>query len=141
MNRQSMNAALRDRFVPLLRERGFKGSLPHFRRIDEDRIDLLTLQFDKYGGGFVIEISRCPLDGVTTAWGKNIPAARVTAHDLHHDERHRLGSPAPGQDGRWFRYDKRKSAKTVADDAASMLPEADAWWTSAKRRATRHRRS
>lgn len=133
MDRQSMNAALRDRFVPALRSRGFKGSLPHFRRVGEDRIDLLTVQFDKWGGGFVIEISQCPLDGITTAWGKKIPAAKVKAHDLHYDDRHRLGSPARGEDGRWFRYDGRASVKRVADDAASMLPEADAWWSSAKR--------
>ena len=130
MNRESMNAALRDRFVPSLRKRGFKGSLPHFRRVGEDRIDLLTVQFDKYGGGFVIEISRCPPEGVTTAWGKKIPAAKVTAHDLHPYARHRLGSPAPGEEGRWFRFDKGASAETVANAAASMLTEADDWWNA-----------
>ena len=129
MNRQSMNAALRDRFVPALRKRGFKGSLPHFRRVGEDRIDLLTVQFDKYGGGFVIEIGRCPLQGVTTSWGKKIVPAKVTVHDLHHGDRRRLGSPAPGEDGRWFRYDGRRSVKTAADAAASLLPEADTWWS------------
>jgi Domain of unknown function (DUF4304) len=140
MNRQSMNAALRDRFVPSLRKRGFKGSLPHFRRVSEDRVDLLTVQFDKYGGGFVIEISRCPLEGVTTAWGKKIPPAKVTAHDIHPDDRHRLGSPAPGEDGRWFRYDGRTSVKSVADSAASMLTEADAWWNG-ERKVKRKRKS
>lgn len=48
MKNDSMIAALKAVFVPVLRERGFKGSFPHFRRIRPDRIDLLTVQFDKW---------------------------------------------------------------------------------------------
>lgn len=128
MNRESMDAALRVRFTPALRSRGFKGSLPHFRRVREDRIDLLTVQFDKWGGGFVIEIGRCPADGITTPWGKEIAPGKVTAHDLHPNARHRIGSRAPGEDGRWFRFDDGTPAGTVADAAVAMLEEADRWW-------------
>ncbi|WP_392396490.1 DUF4304 domain-containing protein, partial [Paraburkholderia caledonica] len=32
MSRDEMNSALKARFVPALRQLGFKGSLPHFRR-------------------------------------------------------------------------------------------------------------
>lgn len=130
MSRDAMSAALRERFVPALRVRGFKGSLPHFRRPAEGGIDLLTVQFDRSGGGFVIEISRCSPDGITTAWGKSISPDKVTAHDLHPRARHRIGSPGPGDDGRWFRYDDGTPADVVADAAASMLEEADRWWMS-----------
>jgi hypothetical protein len=44
MSREAMDAALKETFVPALRERGFKGSLPHFRRLLSDRIDLLAVQ-------------------------------------------------------------------------------------------------
>jgi hypothetical protein len=44
-----MVSSLKSIFVPALRERGFKGSLPHFRRLMSDRIDLLTIQFDRRG--------------------------------------------------------------------------------------------
>ena len=44
-------------FVPALRERGFKGSIPHFRRNFDDRIELLSIMFDKNGGAFLLEIS------------------------------------------------------------------------------------
>ena len=121
-----MTTALRARFVPPLRSRGFKGSLPHFRRARENRIDLLTIQFDRHGGGFVIEIARCPPDGCTTHWGLKVPPEKVTAHDLN--VRHRLGSPAPGKEGRWFRYDDGSAVETVADAAVAMLGEADRWW-------------
>lgn len=74
--RQHMDDALKKYLVPALRERGFKGSHPHFRRLLKDRIDLSTVQFDKNGGGFVVEISRCEVEGVTTHWGKHVPAKK-----------------------------------------------------------------
>ena len=124
-----MDAALRERFVPALRARGVTGSLPHFRRRGSDRIDLLTVQFDKYGGGFVLEVGRCEPEGVTMHWGLKIPPNKVTAHDM--SVRHRLGSSSPGQDGRWFRFDHSSTPDRVAVEAATALTEADAWWDSA----------
>ncbi|MGA8154228.1 MAG: DUF4304 domain-containing protein [Terriglobales bacterium] len=64
MKKDTMISSLQKLFVPALRERDSKGSLPHFRRPMVDRIDLLTIQFDKWGGGFVIEISNCAPDGI-----------------------------------------------------------------------------
>jgi hypothetical protein len=43
MKNDSMIAALKSEFVFALRERGFKGSFPHFRRVKPDKIDLLTV--------------------------------------------------------------------------------------------------
>jgi hypothetical protein len=37
----------------------------------KDRIDLLKVQFDRWGGGFVIEISNSAVDGIT------MPGARI----------------------------------------------------------------
>jgi hypothetical protein len=128
MDRDLINAALREKLVPSLRSRGFKGSLPHFRRFADGRIDLLTLQFDKWGGGFTIEIGRCSPEGIRTAWGKDIAPAKVTAHDLHPSARRRLGSPAPGEDGRWFRYDDGSAPSSVVAAAVALLDEADRWW-------------
>jgi Domain of unknown function (DUF4304) len=70
MKPDDMISSLKKLFVPALRERGFKGSLPHFRRIGKNQIDLLTVQFDRHGGGFVIEISKCPPEGLTTHRGE-----------------------------------------------------------------------
>ena len=41
-SRKNMEQALKEFFVPELRALGFKGSFPHFRRIAENSIDLLT---------------------------------------------------------------------------------------------------
>ena len=88
--RELMEKELKAAVVPKLRATGFSGSFPHFRRATEIGIDLLTFQFDKNGGGFVIEISRSPVEGVTTHWGKVIEPKRVTAWDMHPDQRQRL---------------------------------------------------
>jgi hypothetical protein len=64
--------------VPELRNKGFKGSFPHFRSISEDKIDLLTFQFDRYGGGFVIEVGVCSPEGITHSWGEKVPKFHLT---------------------------------------------------------------
>jgi uncharacterized protein DUF4304 len=87
-----MKKALKQVVVPRLRERSFTGSFPHLRRRQTNRIDLLTFQFDRYGGGFIIEIGQCSPDGYTTYWGKQIAANKVTAWDLSPKERARVQS-------------------------------------------------
>ena len=57
--RKEMIVALNSIVVPVLRHRGFTGSFPHFRRLGTKQIDLITFQFDKWGGGFVVELSKC----------------------------------------------------------------------------------
>jgi len=129
MKNDSMIAALKAEFVPALKERGFKGSFPHFRRIKPDKIDLLTVQFDKWGGGFVIEIAKCGPEGITTSWGLHIPPNKVRAWDAN-DPRPRLGSPAPGEDGIWFRYDDGTPVEKVARRVLTYLHEADDFWNT-----------
>jgi hypothetical protein len=129
-DRKDMLAALRTYVLPELRARGFKGSLPHLRRASSETIDLITVQFDKWGGGFIIEIARCEPTGVTTHWGEQIEPARVTAHDVHPLSRHRVGSPRRGEDGHWFRYDSGQQVGVVAQSVLSYLAEVEAWFAS-----------
>jgi hypothetical protein len=102
--RDRMIETLKEHVVPVVRQRGFTGSFPHFRRPAANAIHLLTFQFDKWGGGFVVEIASCPLGGVTMSWGKHIASAKVTAHDVN--RRLRLGASDEESD-HWFRYDRR----------------------------------
>jgi hypothetical protein len=126
----SMVAELKSTVISKLRERGFKGSYPHFRRIVENRVDLLTFQHDRWGGGFVIEIARAPADGITTHWGEAISANKITAHDLHPNERKRIQPrEGPGTDS-WFRYD-RGQFSACASQVLELLPRAEAWWSDA----------
>jgi hypothetical protein len=102
--RSALESAIRELVIPELRHRGFKGSFPHFRRLGDGRIDLLTFQFNSSGGSFVVEIARCGPNGLTGPW-RDVPANKVTAWDV--DERLRLGSdPGAGEADHWFVYGK-----------------------------------
>jgi hypothetical protein len=129
--REEMEAELKGAVVPALRLSGFKGSLPHFRRPSPKAIDLLTFQFDRLGGGFVIEISQCSLDGFTTHWGKHIPGSKISAWDLHPDQRHRIQPRNGGGTDAWFRFDTGQ-VKQVAQQVLDALPRAESWWREAQ---------
>jgi len=126
--RESIEAELKALVVPMLRAALFKGTFPHFRRAAKQGIDLLTFQFDKNGGGFVIEISRCQKDGVTTYWGKQIPPNQVTAWDLHPDKRYRIQPMPGGGTDAWFRYDNGNFSE-CAKRVLQTLPVAEEWWS------------
>ena len=133
--RDKMNKALKNIVVPKLRERDFKGSFPHFRRVGKAKLDLLTFQFDKWGGGFVIEIAICPVDGILTHWGECIPPNKVHALHAHIKNRFRL-QPQPGSSRHeWFRFDKsgkREPESAFVEVAESVIPFldiAEKWWS------------
>ena len=128
--RQEIDKALKEIVVPFLREKGFKGSMPHFRRQQSDRINLLTFQHSLYDTKFVIEIANCPADGVTTSWEKQIPKNKVTAHDLGY--RMRLGSEKHNTDY-WFDYGKKSlfsnTFNKIAKEIIELWNEAENWWS------------
>lgn len=55
--RKKMIKALNENVIPQLLNQGFTGKYPHYRRIFDDRIELLVFMTSKYGGAFNIEIS------------------------------------------------------------------------------------
>lgn len=128
IGRDNMISIIKKTVVPELRQRGFKGSFPHFRRINENKIDLMTFQFDRYGGGFVIEVGLCSSKGVPHNWGEKVPPNKVTAHDLPHNNRLRLKN----SEGEWFRYDVETESgeiyEIVAKELLQHLCEEENYW-------------
>ena len=133
--REKMNTNLNEIVIPALRQLNFKGSFPHFRRQTAERINLLTFQFDRSGGGFVIEIANCEADGFTTSWGLEIKHNKVTAHDMN--IRKRIQSNMNTESSLtedWFRYDKKylfglsDIYKKVCKDVLSKLDIAEDYW-------------
>jgi len=125
-SRAAMERVLKSTVIPWLRSGGFKGSLPHFRRRGAKAIDLLTFQFDRYGGGFIVEIAQCPLEGTTTHWGKAIPPEKVTAWDMDWTSRNRIRAEDKlGTDG-WFRFDT-KPPEQLAGLLLTKLADKDLW--------------
>jgi hypothetical protein len=130
--RDRMIEVLKEKVLPVLRSRGFKGTFPHFRRPTPNGIHLLTFQFDKWGGGFVVEVAACPATGMTTPWGEHVPPGKVRAWDIN--QRLRLGAVGKDSDN-WFRYDKRGlfgRGDPYARAAEELLPmldsQAEEWW-------------
>ena len=124
-----MDNAIKEITIPFLREQSFKGSLPHFRRFKDDRINLLTFQFSLNSSKFVVEISNCSPKGIVTPWGKEISPSKCSAHDMY--KRLRIGS-IKNKGDYWFDFSKepllgniyKKRAKEIID----LWDEAEKWW-------------
>jgi hypothetical protein len=60
-HRKAAERALRAIFVPRIKAQGFSGSFPNFRRRGGDEVQAVSIRFDKYGEGFVVEAGRMTL--------------------------------------------------------------------------------
>lgn len=125
-----MDLALKAVVVPVLRERGFTGLYPYFRRLHTTYVELLTFQFDVNGGGFVIEMSRCGIGGVTTSEGRYISAAEVRPWDLDPFDRLRIKPREGAGTDSWFRYESG-AYDGVANQVLAKLPFANDYWSPA----------
>ena len=56
-NKEIMRAALNTHVISRLRERGFTGQYPHFRRESGVTVDLISFQTNSWGGSFTVEVS------------------------------------------------------------------------------------
>lgn len=54
---QKMRSALNKLVIPKLLERGFEGKYPHYKKIYDDRIELLVFDTNNWGNSFIVEIS------------------------------------------------------------------------------------
>ncbi len=54
---QKMKSALNKLVIPKLLEQGFEGEYPHYKKIYDDRIELLSFQTNKWGNSFTVEVS------------------------------------------------------------------------------------
>ena len=133
-SRDNMLASIKRIIVPELRQRKFKGSFPHFRRIDGDTVNLLTIQFDRNGGGFVIELANWKGPAFKTHWGLEIPHKKLKAHDLN--DRIRIYPDSKEEiDGTdsWFRYDRSETDEIfdeVSRSVIARLSDMEKYWNS-----------
>jgi len=100
IHRELMMKALTAVFIPALRERGFVGSFPNFRRQLDQRIDFLNVQFNKYGGSFCVNIGQTGPDGLNDPNWPGLSLAQTTVGHLRHRSRVSWGFLAK----QWFEF-------------------------------------
>ena len=136
-----MISALKATFVPELRRLGFKGSFPHFHRRLAHRVDFVTVQFNRDGGSFVVEIAKCGPNGKSEGFGSELPVSKLNVQFFR--DRLRLGSDRnAGRTDHWFQFGRRtddppeptKPASFYENVALSVVPlletQAEEWWNA-----------
>jgi hypothetical protein len=128
--REKIEKAIKELVVPFIRQQGFKGSFPHFRRENENQLNLLGFQFSQYSSQFVVEISNCKKDGFTTPWGKKLEPSECRYY--HPGNRHRLGAKTSNGDY-WFDFDDESAKidyyKERAKEVINYWSSAEQWWS------------
>jgi hypothetical protein len=132
--RREVDTQVKRLTVPLLRQRGFKGSYPHFYREIDGHVDLLMFQFRLDGSRFVVEISFADRNRKNVYFRPETPVNRLQVSAT--TKRHRLGGAGkPGDDAAWLKLDHEprttqaqhfsKLALRVND---LLVTEAEPWW-------------
>jgi hypothetical protein len=128
--RAKMIGMIKQLVVPQLRERGFTGSFPHFRRLRGTKVDILAFQFSKWGGSFVVEAASCSSSGVTLSRGEHVAAKDVKAHHIF--PRLRLGSHPPEKRDHWFDFESAtygdRIFQMMAEEVLMCIPQAEEYW-------------
>ncbi len=129
--RESMENAIKEIIIPFLRNKGFKGSFPHFRREQNEKLNLLNFQFSRYSPSFVVEIANCSVNGMVTSCGEEIKPAKCQVPYLKN--RLRLGSIKNKTDY-WYNFDKQpifgNIFKKRAKEVLKNWEEAEYWWSN-----------
>ena len=99
---------MRKLFEPFLANEGFAGKYPNFRRKESGDLQLLSVIYDKWGGGFVLEFAIHPPGPLHTSWGTIVPEEEIDVAYASPSTRARLVQTERGQGcyEDFFRYEK-----------------------------------
>jgi hypothetical protein len=115
--------------APALRKRGFIGKFPVLRRKRGTQLDIVELQFNKYGGSFRLNLGTCPAEGITTRWGQFVQPEEVTTS--HEMARRYFLTPFQLSEGRtsarWFEFAKENTDE-VAQAFLANIDVMDRWF-------------
>jgi hypothetical protein len=83
-HRKAIDAALKAKLLPALRDAGFIGTYPKLRRTVGDRLDFLDVQHSTSGGRFYVNLGQAPAEGFTRdEWLSTIPLGKLDASHCH----------------------------------------------------------
>ncbi len=128
---KQIRAALKKTLVPFLEAEGFAGKFPEFNRTEKEELQLLSVQFDKWGGGFFLEFARHPLGPKLMSWGETVPEEELTVIHAPFDTRARLqewGSKSSDRE-HWFRYEglSAEECATLVEYVVKLFPQVNEW--------------
>ena len=128
---RSIKSALKSILAPHLTAEGFTGQSPEYVRREGETLHLLSVQYDKWGGGFYLEFAAHPAGDMTTAWGEVIPEASLTVAHTPVAVRARLqetGSSSSTSE-MWFRFEGLSDAgcASLVGHVVDLFPQVDAW--------------
>lgn len=113
---------------------GFHIRYPHFQRKRNGCLELVSLEYDKWGGGFFLEFAKCDVGDLHTTWGEIVPEADINA--AYTDPRVRarlLATTSPSNSPMdYFRYDSfaddREKCDLLVEKLVSLLPQVLRWF-------------
>lgn len=136
---QQMKASLQERFVPAVRDLGFKGTFPNFWRVTGDWLDLVSVQFSMAGDGFFVNLATCKRPDSDSPQAKRLrkPEA-VRVADLF-GSGERLGKDRGGFFGFSTLTATTAKARGHDDEVAAratrcLQTEAEPWWKAQRRK-------
>jgi hypothetical protein len=113
---KKMRNALKRTLIPYLESEGFGGKFPDFQRKEKDVLHLLSVHFDKHGGGFYLEFAKHPVGDKKTSWGEIVPEQKLNVAYAPAEDRARLQENANPNSLRedWFRFDNLSESEIEA---------------------------
>jgi hypothetical protein len=134
-----MRRAFKRHLIPRLTSLGFAGKSSNFERLTATTQDLLSIQYWKYGGSFILEFGRRERGPLLTAWGEIVPEEALDVAYLPLSDRARLQErPEVSREiFSGFRFEgfgeDVDKYDALARRLAGMLPQVDAWLTGRER--------
>lgn len=126
-----MRDALQRILVPFLKIEGLTGKFPNFQREENGQLHLLSVQFDKYGGGLCLEFANHPPGDSEIPWGEVVSQEKITVGHTALDERVRLQENSSKNSTRedWFRFDQLKEGQyeDLANHIVHLFPQVNQW--------------
>ena len=126
--------AIRRILEPEMAAAGFSIRYPHFQRHRNGRLELVSVQHDKWGGGFCLEFAPHPPGDLTTAWGDVVAEDKIDVAYTDPATRARLlaSTAEAGSRSGFFRYEAFADDKVRCDalvaEVAALLPQVFAWF-------------
>ena len=131
-----MRSALKKVLLPELSRMGFTGTGSNFQRRSAQSLDLLSVQYWKHGGQFILEFARGKRGALKTSWGDVVQEEAIGVAHISPLQRARLQQTLETTEElfRGFKFsgfgEDPAKYTALANEVASLLPQVNAWLES-----------